>query len=266
MFCEKCGKPIEKGSAFCGNCGAKVAGMTPPAGAKKIQPAKKSVARPSAPHTTQTKQGPSIALILVCFFFMIVIGGGGFIGIKYFIDKKDEAPQPTTAIAPTAETTTEVSTETPTEVVEEATEAAPSEDTTEYVDLLAQDTEATEATEAETEEYGGGTEAGEVPVDDEDYFAKRERDYILPYSSERIISPSELDGLTLEEIIWAKNEIYARHGRKFQDSGLQEYFNNKSWYYGYIEPEDFDNSVFSKIESENLDTIIEREKYLKSFR
>ena len=31
MFCSKCGKPIAEGSAFCGNCGAKVGAAAPAA-------------------------------------------------------------------------------------------------------------------------------------------------------------------------------------------------------------------------------------------
>ena len=47
----------------------------------------------------------------------------------------------------------------------------------------------------------------------------------------------------------ARNEIYARHGRKFNDSELQAYFNSKSWYKGTVNPEDFSTSVFFKSDS-----------------
>ena len=58
--------------------------------------------------------------------------------------------------------------------------------------------------------------------------------------------------ITDEEIRIARNEIYARHGRRFNDSELQEYFDSLSWYYGYIEPEDFvETEELSKLERKN---------------
>ena len=54
----------------------------------------------------------------------------------------------------------------------------------------------------------------------------------------------------------ARNEIYARHGRKFNDSELQEYFNGKSWYNGTIAPENFNaDAILSDIEQANLKLI-----------
>ena len=38
------------------------------------------------------------------------------------------------------------------------------------------------------------------------------RDYILPDSSSRILSDSEVSGLSKEELRLARNEIFARHG------------------------------------------------------
>lgn len=77
-------------------------------------------------------------------------------------------------------------------------------------------------------------------------------EYILPDSDKRLLTDSDVEGLSLQEINYAKNEIYARHGRKFNSSELQEYFSSKSWYNGTIEPEDFDDSVLSEIEQQNV--------------
>ncbi|MGD0112437.1 MAG: YARHG domain-containing protein [Armatimonadota bacterium] len=40
----------------------------------------------------------------------------------------------------------------------------------------------------------------------------------------------DLDGLSARELDLLRNEIYARHGRKFRASDLQEYFAQQSWY------------------------------------
>lgn len=87
-----------------------------------------------------------------------------------------------------------------------------------------------------------------------------EAEYILPESDSRIITKSELDGLTKEEIRLARNEIYARHGRKFDDEELQAYFEKFDWYHPMIEPEDFDESVFNYYETENRRFIVQYEK------
>lgn len=77
-------------------------------------------------------------------------------------------------------------------------------------------------------------------------------DYILPYSDSVRITSSDIQYLSLQEINYAKNEIYARHGRKFKSKELNDYFNSKLWYYGYIDPEDFSESVFSQVEKDNI--------------
>lgn len=83
--------------------------------------------------------------------------------------------------------------------------------------------------------------------DTEDY----EEDYIIPESSERKLTKSDVKGLSKQEIRYACNEIYARNGRKFKDQELQDYFDEQYWYEGYIEPDEFDESLLSDVERYN---------------
>lgn len=88
-------------------------------------------------------------------------------------------------------------------------------------------------------------------------------DYILPNSDTRKYSKSELSNLSKDQLRLARNEIFARHGRKFRDKELQAYFESKSWYKGVYEPEEFDkimNKELNSIEQDNLDIIKELEK------
>ncbi len=104
---------------------------------------------------------------------------------------------------------------------------------------------------------------GAEPRADDTSSMASDGDYILPDSSTAYISESDIAGLTSEELRLARNEIYARHGRKFDNEGLQEYFNGKDWYNGTIEPDDFDdNSIFNEYEKENVKTIQDRENEL----
>ena len=85
----------------------------------------------------------------------------------------------------------------------------------------------------------------------------------LPDSSTRYLTGTDIAGLTSEELRLARNEIYARHGRKFKDEALQAYFNSKSWYAGTIEPERFsDDALLNDVERKNLELIKAREAVL----
>lgn len=87
------------------------------------------------------------------------------------------------------------------------------------------------------------------------YDEDMEEDYILPDSSTRRLTDEEVQGLSKEDLRIARNEIYARHGRKFDDMQLQSYFNSKSWYKGTIGPADFKESMLSDIEKDNIQLI-----------
>lgn len=84
--------------------------------------------------------------------------------------------------------------------------------------------------------------------------------YILPESNSRYLAKSDLEGLTAAECRLARNEIYARYGRKFDDEELQAYFNACDWYVPTIEPEDFQESFLNNYEIANRDLIVEYEK------
>lgn len=83
-------------------------------------------------------------------------------------------------------------------------------------------------------------------------------DYYFPESDSRYLTEEELSGYSSSELELAKNEIYARHGRKFVTQRIADYFNSKSWYQGTIEAEEFDamqDSVFNEYEMANIEMI-----------
>lgn len=83
--------------------------------------------------------------------------------------------------------------------------------------------------------------------------------YVLPGSDSRYLREDDLRGLTAEECRLARNEIFARHGRRFEDPALQAYFDACSWYTGTVAAEDFDESVFNEYEAANVAFIREYE-------
>ena len=95
------------------------------------------------------------------------------------------------------------------------------------------------------------TEAVTIPTEQPQTQAQS-GSYILPQSSERLLTDSDVDGMSYDDMQMAINEIYARHGRKFSSQSVQSYFDGQSWYQGTVEPDDFSDSVFSQIEGENV--------------
>lgn len=84
-----------------------------------------------------------------------------------------------------------------------------------------------------------------------------ESEYLLPESSTRVYDSSELEPLSDHDLFVARNEIYARHGYKFEVGELSEYFASKSWYH----PSDvFNEGEITDIERQNVSAILALEQ------
>ena len=79
--------------------------------------------------------------------------------------------------------------------------------------------------------------------------------YVLEWSSESYVESRQMEGMSYDIARLAVNEIYARHGRMFQDEHLQAYFDSKPWYYGTIASDQFDEGMLSELEKGNIQTI-----------
>lgn len=101
--------------------------------------------------------------------------------------------------------------------------------------------------------------AEKAETDKKNAVAKKDSEYIIPDSNSRYLTESDISGLSLQQLNYAKNEIYARRGRKFDSVELQEYFGSKSWYRGTIEPSQFTNDMLNDYEIENADLLSARE-------
>lgn len=88
-------------------------------------------------------------------------------------------------------------------------------------------------------------------------------EYLLPDSAAQYLTKDDLRGLSWEECCFARNEIYARHGRIFATPQIRAYFEGRSWYAGTIAGADFDaNAAYylSDIERANVSLILEYEQ------
>ena len=93
-------------------------------------------------------------------------------------------------------------------------------------------------------------------------------DYIIPDSDSRYLTNADVAGLSIQEINYAKNEIFARHGRRFKSQELTSYFESKPWYEGRYDPDDFDanysGQLLNDYEKRNAEFLSEKEHELDS--
>ena len=83
-------------------------------------------------------------------------------------------------------------------------------------------------------------------------------DYIFPNSSSVLLTDAEVSGISKDQLRIGRNEILARHGRRFNDQALQQYFDSKSRYNGTISPDEFDANLDSRlndVERANIEII-----------
>lgn len=102
---------------------------------------------------------------------------------------------------------------------------------------------------AEEGQEDGNTETVDPPENAGD------SSYVIEGSDTRYLTKEDIAGLSKDQLRYARNEIYARHGRRFKDQELQQYFDSKSWYQGTIDPDSFNESVLNDCERDNIDLI-----------
>ena len=299
MICPKCGANLSDGARFCPKCGSKIDGPSGKAGKQKPAKRPPERYEAPEPYRESKKKGAPIGLIILMIILLLAVaGGGGFVAYRLISggwgtesssqkdeedDEKGEEEE-----EETQEEETEEGTEEETEAAEEtesfwsdspfeANGATSAVETTAPSTTSAWGSNSTGTTSAwgnnptnTTSAWGNNptnttnawdnnpsnstTAASTLPA------ATGTGGYILPDSSSRQLTASDLVGLTSEQLRIARNEIYARHGRKFNDDELQAYFNSQTWYNGTIEPNQFDDmSLLSEIERKNLEVIKDRE-------
>lgn len=85
-------------------------------------------------------------------------------------------------------------------------------------------------------------------------------DYIFYDSAVRYLTDAEVSALSLQQMCYARNEIYARRGYIFQSQELRDYFGSKSWYYPTVPAASFSDQVFNSVEVANID-LLKRYEY-----
>lgn len=254
MFCSKCGEKVMDGSKFCANCGAAIAGNASGAG-MKVDLNKSGDLPPQGNHSSAAannpkrnkpgkKRGLKIIIVIILALLLAVLTAAtalvkaGIISVAVVDNKTKERVFDTdkkTEIAKDGKIKDDKSGQNQDEKSDGSNKNEKSID------------ESTKISETESM----SSEAVTEPVNNE---------YILPESSTRLLERKDLENLSAEQCRLARNELYARHGRMFDDAALQSYFESCSWYQGSIPAANFSDTVLSEIEVKNRDFIVAYEK------
>lgn len=253
MYCKKCGKLINPNNKFCTGCGTPVPGASvdTTGQGKDIRPGKpqepmgaKDLGNARGSKNSKGLLVGLLALLGVLILAIIVL-------LVLNISKKQEAQRQEEL---RQEEEAERRERREREAEEEETEEKSPESEASEIPQEAEEPLAP-ATETEAPE---GTESPSLPP-----VGPRE-EFIFPDSDSRYLERQELEGLSQRELSIARNEIYARRGRKFNSEELQEYFEKQSWYEPQYTPEEFDamggDSFLNVYELANKDLIVEIEE------
>ena len=249
MFCSKCGKQVRDGMNYCTNCGEPVKKDEGGVNLKKDDDKVSSAAtllhgnvsgKSNKAKKTKKNKGVKIVfitiagIILALLLILFALVQTGIISISIddstnqesVLDKKSKSSKR-----------------------EKEKERRAKEKESEEGDVTTETQTEPVSTEAQTVQPA--TMPSTVAINNE---------FILPDSSVRVLDKSELAGFSAEQCRLARNEIYAKHGRMFDDARLQNYFNSRSWYHGTIPAKQFNDNMLSDIEIQNRNLIIAFEK------
>lgn len=259
MKCKNCGHEIHHGDLFCENCGT------------KVEP---ELTRSSKNAQNKQNKGIDVKIIIIAVIAVLVIGGGGFFVYQNFIanDKPEYTVQDSKKDSKDSDSKSSKLKVSPDELEIEVGE-------NQFLDCNQDDVtyKSSDRNIATVSDSGRvkGIKAGETKVtvtygdqkvtckvvvkEKETATLQNSEDYVFPNSNTQLLTEADLQGKTAEQLRIGRNEIYARHGRKFNDEALQNYFNSKSWYSGTVEANAFDEGVLNEFEKKNADFISSHE-------
>ncbi len=236
-FCVQCGKSVTDGQALCASCRMKQVEAQAHAGVPPMQ--------------GQVRKKNTVLPVVIALAAIAIIAATGIGIIGYFVVSGSEPIQVISGFMQD-------------HVGGGLFASSDDDDDIRGDGSLEADTS---APEEDGQDLDGGYDAGSEEAEDDSFSddvssldeeekkEKKKSGYILPGSDSRYLSTKDLKGLDAYKCRLARNELYARHGRKFDDNALQQYFNKCDWYIGTIEPEDFRESTLNQYEIANRDLI-----------
>lgn len=285
MKCIKCGHELKDGAIYCIRCGAMQISMDGERLNEKGWSEVNSIK--AGGHAREFKAAPEgngrrIAIVIVVILVIAAIIAGVAFALTRPAPEEDE-PVTTTAFSSTSSSATSTTSST-----SSTSSSATSASSTAASSASASSTAASQASSAAqaataTQQPAAQPEPQPEPqytpepapepapapapataYGDQPSYAPEPTsgDYVLADSSSRYYTADELSGLSASELYYARNEIFARHGRMFHRSDLQSYFESKSWYNPTYTPAEWDamGDQLSDVERQNSQLMMQLEE------
>lgn len=145
---------------------------------------------------------------------------------------------------------------TETETKGESEEAVSDSETDNKKEVFSADENENASSDGDDEETDGEAEGRIYLIPGDDKSSNRyEKAQHLSYTTTVKYTIQNLSVLDSYGLKITRNEIYARHGRIFNDQELQEYFQRQNWYVPQTASNDFDDSCLNEVEKYNIQLI-----------
>ena len=256
MFCSNCGRELPEGTKFCPECGTPsgdgTTGAVSMGNARDIQHGPAAAAGRRRPAGLAVVAGVMALLAAVCVGVFVV-------GANPFGQPAPEEPVAQEEPAEQEEPSEQEPADSELEFTAQDDERSKADDE----DAAEKDEQPADSADEKDDAPADEQDEAEEPADSADDPAPTSGDYMLPDSDSHVYTAQELSGMSDWELYIARNEIYARHGRCFNNDDLQSYFDGKSWYSKRISPEAFDHRaglLLNATELKNAETILSVEQ------
>lgn len=261
MICPVCGNEIADGVQFCTKCGSRIQ-QTPPrrcarcgapcAEGQSLCPTCLQIVNGQA-RPVQPKKSSAMPVIITVSVIagLLLIGGLGYLG--YSIAKGNLAMfgSGNNISAPTE---SEVSNVVDEIIIDSDVSELPVEESTVVPEI-------TEETPEPTIEYTPEPEPdNEIYYDSYDSYETDPVVYFVTHCDSEYFTKDYFYGFDDDMCCIARNGVYARSGRKFNNAGIAVYFSQFDWYYPTIEPSSFSENMLNQYQKANLALVIEYEE------
>jgi len=95
---------------------------------------------------------------------------------------------------------------------------------------VSQNTEPSNITSQNKEVNNSNSKSSSQNSDTNNNVQTNTSEYILPESNTRYLTDSEISSMSKDQLVLARNEIFARYGYVFNSKVYSDYFSSKSWY------------------------------------
>ena len=238
MFCKKCGKEINGNVRFCQKCGSPVGNNVGDSNATSKMNTINTLQGANATKKFNKSQNGTVIALAVILVVLIIVFVLAVVAIKSGMlsefEGKGAVEQESDSKSDRDDEYSESSSDEERNEMSEENNKTGQESTEAVEESNTDNTDnADRFSKVESEKEEVAVVDGSVEdVEPEDF------DYILFDSDSRYVDENELLGFTKGMCRLARNEIYARHGRKFKDEELNNYFLSRSWYASLQTPQE----------------------------